>query len=55
MVNLDSNFMQSMDQFEHEDWKNANPTFQTILRCPSKYERRWGTWSGEAIGYVLNR
>ena len=42
-----------MDQFEHEDWKKWASQYPNDIKVPvSKYERRWGTWSGEAIGYV---
>ena len=42
-----------MDQFEHEDWKKWALQYPNDIKVPvSKYERRWGTWSGEAIGYV---
>ena len=33
-----------------EKWASNIPN---DIKVPvSKYERRWGTWSGEAIGYV---
>ena len=42
-----------MDQTEHEDWKKWALQYPKDIKVPvSKYERRWGTWSGEAIGYV---
>lgn len=42
-----------MDQFEHEDWKKWALQYPNDVKVPkSKYERRWGTWAGESIGYV---
>ena len=56
MVNLDSKFYAIHGSNLSMKIGKMGTNIPNDIKVPvSKYERRWGTWSGEAIGYVINR
>ena len=42
-----------MDYTEYTDWEDWALQYKNEIKIPKhKYNRKWGTWAGEAIGYV---